>query len=244
MNENMAPTIIDPNGGTGGWFMWVFFLFFLLAWGKGGSLFGSGNASGLNFVNNDFLYTNLNTTLNNGFNAVLDRQFETMKDTLQGFNSIERGICSLGAATTGAISDASYRIQQGLNDNSYRLQQGVYDLSSQMAQLGFQSQQCCCETNRNIDAVRAENYKNTCEITNAIHAEGEATRALINHNVMQGLRDELQAAQLQIGNMSQTQALLANLKPYPIPAYITSSPYASATPATYNFGCNPACANA
>lgn len=58
-----------------------------------------------------------------------------------------------------------------------------------------------------------------------IHAEGEATRALINANVMQELRDQLQAAQLQLGNLSRTQDLVSQLRPVPIPAYITCSPY-------------------
>lgn len=58
------------------------------------------------------------------------------------------------------------------------------NISSQMAQ-------CCCETNRNIDSVKYENAKNTCDITSAIHAEGEATRALIQQNEMQALRDKI-----------------------------------------------------
>jgi hypothetical protein len=52
---------------------------------------------------------------------------------------------------------------------------------------------CCCTTNRNIDAVRYEGAQNTTAITNAIHAEGEATRALINANTIQELRDRLEA---------------------------------------------------
>lgn len=120
-----------------------------------------------------------------------------------GIRGLERGQCQLGYDT--------------LNQSR--------ETQTAIAQLGFQNQQCCCETNRNIDAVRAENYKNTCEITSAIHAEGEATRALINANVMQELRDQLQAAQLQLGNISQTQNLINTLRPYPTPAYITCSPY-------------------
>ena len=84
------------------------------------------------------------------------------------------------------------------------------------------------ETNRNIDSLKAENYKNTCEITTAIHAEGEATRALINANTMQELRDKLQSAQYQLDNIHQTQELVGTLRPFPTPAYITCSPYTSA----------------
>ena len=57
--------------------------------------------------------------------------------------------------------------------------QGFNQTNAAIAESRFAAQQCCCETNRNIDAVRAENYKNTCEITTAIHAEAEATRALM-----------------------------------------------------------------
>ena len=93
------------------------------------------------------------------------------------------------------------------------------------------------ETNRNIDAVRYEAAKNTCDITNAIHAEGEATRALINQNTMQELRDQLQAAQLQLGNLAQTNTLISTLRPFPQPAYITCSPYT----AVNGYGCGTAC---
>lgn len=146
-------------------------------------------------------------------------QAATQQDVANGFNfsqldngirGLERGICDLGYAN--------------LNQTN--------QLASQIAQVGFQNQQCCCETNRNIDAVRAENYRNTCEITTAIHNEGEQTRALITANVMQELRDQNTAYQLQLSNQAQTANLIAQLRPFPTPAYITCSPYQAA-----NVGC-------
>ena len=93
--------------------------------------------------------------------------------------------------------------------------------------------------NRNIDAVRYEGAQNTCAITNAIHAEGEATRALINANAMQELRDKLEARDrdvmvrdFQLSQLSQTASLVGELRPIAKPAYITCSPYTT-TP----FGC-------
>ena len=134
-----------------------------------------------------------------------------------GIRGLERGQCSLGYNTL---------------DQSRQTQAAI-------ANLGFEQQNCCCEINRNIDAVRAENYKNTCEITSAIHAEGEATRALINQNMIQELRDQLQAAQLQLGNLSQTSTIINAVRPFPQPAYITCSPYTA-----YNrFGCGNNCCN-
>ena len=88
------------------------------------------------------------------------------------------------------------------------------------------------QINRNIDAVRYENAKNTCDITTAIHAEGEATRALINANTVQALRDkledkdrELMTANFQLSQQAQNAALIAELRPCAKPAYITCSPY-------------------
>ena len=70
-----------------------------------------------------------------------------------------------------------------------------------------------------------------------MHAEAEATRALINANTMQELRDQLQAANLQLGNLNQTNTLLAAINPTPRPAYITCSPYQAANFGYYNSGC-------
>lgn len=191
---NNRTAAADGAGFGGGW-MWVVMLFFLLAWGGGGfGGFGGGANGAVNTLTNEFLYTNLNNTLNQGFTQVANQSFGIQKDLCQGFSGVQSAI----------------------------------------AESHFAAQQCCCETNRNIDAVRAENYKNTCEITTAIHAEGEATRALITANVMQELRDQLQAAQLQLGNVAQTTNIINAVRPFPQPAYITCSPYT----AMNGYGCN------
>lgn len=158
----------------------------------------------------------------------------TRSDLFEGFNNQDingqlRGI-------TNGLCDGFYALNSGIKD-------GFYGTQSALAENRFAAQNCCCETNRNIDAVRYEGAQNTCAITNAIHAEGEATRALINSNVMQELRDKLEARDrdvlvrdFQLSQLAQTSSLIGELRPCAKPAYITCSPY---TPA--NFGCG-ACA--
>lgn len=114
--------------------------------------------------------------------------------------------------------------------------QGNYALGSQLAENRFAQQQCCCETNRNIDAVRAENYKNACEIKTAIHEEAERTRGLMMANQLQELRDKLadrdralQSANFNLSQVVQNATIVGQLKPYPTPAYIVNSPYQSST---------------
>lgn len=161
--------------------------------------------------------------------------YATQNDIVNGFNfnqldngirGLERGLCELG-----------YSVLQQTN----AINMGV-------AQLGFQMQNCCCETNRNIDAVRYENAQNTCAITAAIHNEGEQTRALINANTMQQLRDENQTFRLQLSNQAQSANLIEALRPFPRPAYITCSPYVSYGYGQfagfgYNNGCGCGCVN-
>lgn len=190
------------EGANGTW-VWVFFLFFLLAWGGSGFGFGN-NAAAQGALTRAELYDGLNNqNLENGVrniqNGLCDGFYAQNTTMLQGFNGIQSALC-----------------------------QGFNGVNNNIAESRFVAQQCCCETNRNIDAVRYENAKNTCDIVNAIKADGDATRALMTQNTIQELRDQLQAAQLQLGNFSQTQTLVNTLRPFPTPAYITCSPYTAA----------------
>lgn len=157
------------------------------------------------------------------------------------------------AATQGAITRADLNdgfanaqiengiraIQSGLCDGFYANNttalQGFAGVNSGLTELGYNMKDCCCQLNRSIDALAAENYKNTCAITTAVHAEGEATRALIQQNMVQDLRDRLEArdrdlltANFQLSQQAQSANLLSALRPFPQPAYITCSPYAAA----------------
>jgi hypothetical protein len=140
----------------------------------------------------------------------------TRSDLFEGFNTQD-----INAQLRG--------ITNGLCDGFYATRQGISDL-------GYAMKDCCCGINRNIDAARYDAGKNTYDITNAIHAEGEATRALINANTVQELRDKLEARDrdilardFQLSQLSQTSALISEIRPCAKPAYITCSPYTTAS---------------
>ena len=74
--------------------------------------------------------------------------------------------------------------------------------------------------------------KGFCDVATAIHAEGEATRALINATTMQELRDkladkdrDLMTANFQLSQQAQNAYLINEIRPCARPAYITCSPY-------------------
>lgn len=216
MDMNRGYGYGDGYGCGGGWFMWIIVLFALMGgWGNNGWNRGYGNGPGLTQVEmqQGFDTQSILRKLDGINNGLCDGFYAQNSTMLQGFNGIQRDLCTGFSAVNAGIAENR-----------------------------FAAQQCCCETNRNIDAVRAENYKNTCEITNAIHAEGEATRALINHNTMQNLRDkladkdrDLQTANFQLSQQAQSANIIGTLRPYPQPAYITCSPYVATN---FGFGCN------
>ena len=221
MDVNRGYGYGDGFGCGGGWFMWIIVLFALMGgWGNGFGR-GYGNGPGLTQVEmqQGFDTQSVLRKLDGIQNGLCDGFYAQNTTMLQGFNGVQRDLC-----------------------------QGFANVNAGIAENRYAAQQCCCEHNRNIDAVRAENYKNTCEMTNAIHAEGEATRALINHNVMQDLRDkladrdrDLMSANFQLSQLSQTANIVGTLRPFPQPAYITASPYTSAN-VVYGCGCNNGCA--
>lgn len=162
----------------------------------------------------------------------------TRSDMFEGFNN--QDVNSQLRGITNGICDGFYAVNSGLKD-------GFYGIQGALAENRFAQQNCCCEIKGSIKDLSSEGYRNTCEITTAIHAEGEATRALINSNTMQELRDkladrdrELQTANFQLSQQTQTAALVGTLRPFPQPAYITCSPYQSANGtcgSSYNCGC-------
>lgn len=173
----------------------------------------------------------------NAVQADIQRGFDT-NQIINKLDGISNGICS-----------SSYENARLINGVENTLCNGFAGVNAGIADLGYKTQNCCCETNRNIDAVRYENSKNTCDITTAIHAEGEATRALINQNTVQNLRDKLEArdrdlltANFQLSQQAQSANLISTLRPFPQPSYITCSPYQAANVGCGCTGFNGCCA--
>ena len=140
-------------------------------------------------------------------------------------------------------------ITNGLCDGFYAqnttMLQGFNGLGSAIAENRFASQQCCCETNRNIDAVRYENARNTCDIITAQNANTQKILDTLCENKIQSLRDKvaeqsqmLQTANFQLSQQAQSANIINTLRPTPIPSYLTCSPYQSALYAYNGFnGC-------
>ena len=133
----------------------------------------------------------------------------TRSDLFEGFNNQDVNAQLRGI--TNGLCDGFYAVNNSMKDGFYGIKDAI------------------CGTNRNIDGVRYD-------ITSAIHAEGEATRALITSTTMQELRDkladkdrELLTANFQLSQQAQNAYLINEIRPCARPAYITCSPYTTAS---------------
>ena len=190
-------------------------------------LFGGGNAGGilaliivfiLLFGNGGWGGYNRENVATQG---EVQRSFDT-NTIINKLDGITNGLCDGFYATNNSINGVNMNTMQGFNS----VNQGINSL-------GYQMQQCCCENLRANDSLKYENAQNTCAIVNAIHADGEATRALMQANTVQELRDKIQDQQNTISNFMQTQNILNS-----IGRYVTNPPcYQNYGYGNYGCGC-------
>lgn len=140
-------------------------------------------------------------------------------------NEIQQGFDT--AEITRKLDGLANGLCDGFYAQNTTMLNGFAGITTAVRDAQFAAQQCCCETNRNIDAVRYEAAQNTCAIEKAIHAEGEATRNLIQQNEIQALRDKVADLQLAQSQCAQNAYLINQLRPCAVPAYLTCSPYAA-----------------
>ena len=124
------------------------------------------------------------------------------------------------------------------------LVQNTFNLSSQLAGMQAAQQLANCHTDQNVSSAFAQlNYNLATEacadraaITNGardiIDNSNANTRAILDFLVQDritALTTENQALKGQISQSAQSSYLISQLRPNPIPAYLTTSPY-------YGFG--------
>lgn len=146
---------------------------------------------------------------------------------LMGEEFIKRDIFN----TNQNVSNSACQTQRDVLENRYTNQLGVQSIISSQ-------KDCCCETNRNIDSVRYDQLLSAkdaqmqlSDCCCKLEAQGLAnTQKILDklcENEINQLRTDLQSAQLQISQLSQTSNIVNTLRPTPIPAYLTCSPYES-----------------
>ena len=119
------------------------------------------------------------------------QQFSQINDRL---TNIGNGICNLGYEMQGGFGQLGKEVALGQSN----LNQAVMGTGNALSrQLG----DCCCENRLAVANLGAQMDRQTCEITTAIKAEAAATRAMLQEDTIQRLRD--QVADLRMDNRMQ-----------------------------------------
>ena len=211
---------IDGNGnngwGDGGW-LWIIVVFALL-FGWGGN--GFGGFGGGNFGRDGYpcaTQADVRAAVDQQtLISKLDQQTYGLADTFTALNNtlnsnfrgIDNAICTLG-----------YQNQQGFNEVAHQISD------------------CCCTTQRSIDGVNYNLATQTNAIQNAmcnntrdiIDNQNSNTRSILDFLVndkIATLQAENQNLKLKASQAEQNQYLINQIKPCPIPAYISCNPWA------------------
>lgn len=166
-------------------------------------------------------------------------------------------------ALTRADVDAALSTQgmeSGITGIGTQLCNGFAGVNSAIANLGYQTQQCCCDTRAAIADVNYNLAAQTNILQNTVNNNGNAIQQALNsgfrdvidaqnagtqrivdmitQDKIQSLQTDLQSAQLQLSNQAQTNNIINALRPTAVPAYLTCSPYQSMIGYS-GCGCNP-----
>lgn len=184
-----AMSIARDNEGTfGGNGAWVFFLFFLLAWG-GNGLWGN-NAAGRQAATTD--------DIQNQFNfAALERQNNEI---------------------VAAVKDAAYNVNSESKDNFFNLGQTVRDVKDVVQANNYEINSASCAINRNIDSVRYDAAMNTKELLASNCAQTQKILDVLAGNRMADMQNQINQLQLQAalcGVMRYPQATTYTAGPAP-----------------------------
>ena len=228
----------DAWGANGAW--WIIILIILCGWNRNG--FGGGYAG-------DGTACCTPATQQGVTNAFNFNQLDN------GIRGLERGMCDGFYSTNNAIKDLLAALQNCCCQTQLGMTQNTSTLSAAITQNDFHNQagfnsvinqlaSCCCDLSREQDAIK---YELSQFANNLLVAGDKNTDRIINYltqSEMDRLRTELQSAQFQLSQLSQTSNIVNQLMPVSKPAYITCSPYASAFGLNNNYnncGCNTSC---
>ena len=147
---------------------------------------------------------------------------------LQGFHGVDNAICTLGYQQSQCCCDT----RAAIKEVGTGVERAGWDISKQISD-------CCCDLEKMNMQNRFDAQAYNCNTLQAIDKLGDRIIDYMNTEKTQALRDENQALRLAASQAKQNQYLINELRPCPVPAYITCNPYAASY--GYNNGCGCGC---
>ena len=158
----------DSLCGNGAWWIIILFLFLMgNGWNRQGELGQYATAASQQEI-------------------LFGQQFGQINDRL---TNLGNGVCNLGYEMQANIGQLGKEVALGQSNLNQTIMATGNGIQQQLAS-------CCCENRLATANLSAQMDRQTCDITTAIHAEGEQTRAMMQANTIQQLRDKVSALEL------------------------------------------------
>ena len=224
-------------------------MFFIFAWGWGGNGFGGfggGNSATQGAI------TRSDLCMSESFQDV-KREIQNANDAVNlGFSNLNSTICNQQYDTARMINGLENTVQGGFNATNIAMLQGQNAIQAQLAG-------CCCDLREAVTGVNYNLATQACDTRNTIQNgtrdiidnQNANARAIIDKLTAQelaakdaqisALNNQLFRADLAASQTAQNQYLVNQLRPCPIPAYLTCSPFAAAYGFNGANGCGCGC---
>lgn len=153
-----------------------------------------------------------------------------------------RGVAAETDIDTRFLERDIFNTNQNVSNTACQTQRDVlenrYNLGSQIQENRFNCSQNACATQKEIlesryttqlgfQNAQANLAECCCDLKTAIHAEGEATRSMIQADKIEQLRDQVFASNLALSNTNLANTVINAVRPFPSPSYVVGSPYTS-----------------
>lgn len=201
----------------------------------------------------------------------LNRFNDISNNIAAGFAGVNNAVCTLGYQNAQLINGLGTTVMQGFNASNIAQLQGQNAIQTQLAQcccenreaiqanttqdvmntnaIQNQIQQCCCANEKDLMQLNYNLATQNCATLQAIDKVGDRIIDYLAADKAQALRDENQALRLAASQQAQNNYLVNQLRPCPVPAYITCNPYTASYGVGianngygYNGGCGCGCA--
>lgn len=240
-------------GGNGGWWwIWIILIFFCWGgFGNNGFGRGSNDASYLaSQLNNDANTSCLMQAINGNKDAInslastLNCDINSVQTAL---NTINSGVSQISCDTKlssceviNAITSGNANLASQLASCCCTTQRSIDAVNNNITKMGYENQLSVCnQTNilqnaitNGFNSLMADNASKF----NIVGAKIDAQTQIINdkfcqlemremQNKIDILRDEKQALQLSASQQAQTANIVNQIRPCPVPAYLTCNPF-------------------
>jgi len=194
-------------------------------------------------------FSNLESAARGIQNGLCDGFYAQNTNMLTGFANTQNALTNGFAGVNNAVCTLGYQTQEGINSvntaamqNTNTLQQDINAMNVANMQntnaIQTQLAQCCCDAQSAAKDIQYQLATDTCAVQNTIQNttrdvidnQNSNTKSIldfiVNHKLAT-LQAENQSLRLAASQAAQNQYLINELRPSPIPAYITCNPLTS-----------------